>query len=131
LYVRHSGFEGIITEIVSETDVSDSSFVIVKGLADKKAISIESVNFPGYFLCVQNSAVFLVKNDETENFRNSATFYLVPSRLDPVSCVSFESYNLSGYFIRHSGFKLYLLENDNSDIFLQDSSFKLIKKQEG
>lgn len=47
------------------------TFKTVKGLGDKKGVSLESVRYPGYYLTIVNGALSLTKGGDTE----AATFY--------------------------------------------------------
>ena len=54
-YVRHSAFVARID--VAPMPVQDSQFTLVPGLADPSALSIESVNFPGFYLRQSSSVI--------------------------------------------------------------------------
>lgn len=77
---------------------ADSQFIIRPGLADESAVSIESVNFPGFFLRHQNNAVWLVADDNSETYEADATWWLRPGLADSAA-ISFESYNRPNFYI--------------------------------
>jgi GH43 family beta-xylosidase len=78
--------------------IEDSQFLIVEGLADSTAISIESVNLPGYFVRHQDNALIMSANDGTESFEGDATWWIRPGLADEI-LLSFESYNQAGFYI--------------------------------
>ncbi|MEV1077446.1 family 43 glycosylhydrolase [Streptomyces sp. NPDC050211] len=80
--------------------LADSQFRVVTGLAGSGTVSLESANFPGYFLRHKNFEVWLEKNDGTAGFASDATFYR-RAGLSDAAGVSYESYNYAGRYIRH------------------------------
>jgi GH43 family beta-xylosidase len=78
--------------------VPDSQFVVVPGLADPTAVSIESFNNPGFFLRHQNNAILLSADDNLESFSEDATWWIRPGLADD-TWISFESYNQPGSYI--------------------------------
>jgi xylan 1,4-beta-xylosidase len=122
-YIRHQGYRGRIDANVSP--LQDSQFRVVAGLANASAISLESVNFPGYYLRRRsNGEVWLDQNNNTATFRNDATWYR-RAGLANSSWSSFESFSVAGQYMRHSGYLLYTTTistaTDRSDAtFLQE-----------
>ena len=55
----------------------DATFYIRDGLIDKKSVSIESYNFPGYFMRHSNFEMVISENDNSETFYKDASFFLV------------------------------------------------------
>lgn len=123
LAIRHRNFLGEISEISSELDQLDTTFRVVKGLADSSAISFESVNYPGYYLRHQNYRIKLHKNDGSRLFLEDATFRGVPGLADG-SKYSFESFNYPNHYIRHKNFMLYI-DQGNDDLFRNDVTFTM------
>lgn len=121
--IRHRNFMGELTVIQSQLDMKDSTFKVVKGLADPSAISFESANYPGYYLRHQNFQIKLHKSDRSRLFLEDATFRKVPGLADD-SKISFESFNFPSYYIRHKNFKLYL-EQGSGDLFMKDTTFTM------
>jgi GH43 family beta-xylosidase len=76
----------------------DTQFAVVPGLADPEAVSIESVNFPGYYLRHRDNAIWLNANDRSESFEADATWWIRPGLADD-EWISFESYNQPGKYI--------------------------------
>jgi hypothetical protein len=86
--------------------LADSQFRIVPGLAGNGTVSLESANFPGYYLRHRNHEVWVEPNDGSTLFRNDASFYQRAGLSDSAG-VSFESYNFPGRYIRHYEYLLY------------------------
>jgi GH43 family beta-xylosidase len=78
--------------------IEDSQFLIVEGLADETAISIESVNLPGYFVRHEGNALVMSPNDGTESFEGDVTWWIRTGLADE-SMITFESYNQAGHYI--------------------------------
>lgn len=120
-YLRHQGFLGILTQVSSALDRSDATFKVVAGLADTQAVSLESINFPGYFLRHKNFQLTLQQRDGTPLFDQDSTFF--PRKALSNNGISFESLNYPGLYIRHQNFQVFLQRPDNSELFNQDASF--------
>ena len=95
-FLRHSNFT--IHQDFSPTPIADSLFVLVPGLADPNAMSIESFNFPTFYLRHQNNTLVLTPDDGSETFAANATWYLREGIADP-EAVSFESFSVPGSYI--------------------------------
>ena len=54
---------------------NDATFIPRIGLADRRGISFESVNYPGYFICHRNSRVQIDRIDGSQLFRLDATWF--------------------------------------------------------
>lgn len=104
-YVRHYDLDVRIDPDVSPAQ--DSWFRIVPGLASSGHVSIESVNYPGYFLRHADYDFALVPNDGSSQFAQDATFSRVAG-LASSSWSSFRSYNFPDRYIRHYGYSLRL-----------------------
>jgi len=103
-YINHYDYIGNIN-VTKAGLLPDSQFNKVTGIADSKAISLESINFPGYFLRNKDGKIMLEKNDNSTSFKADATFYQRNGLADS-NAISFESYNNSGQYIRHYDYKL-------------------------
>ncbi|MHA7578892.1 AbfB domain-containing protein [Paenibacillus vandeheii] len=105
-YIRHSNFTARIDANVSP--VLDSQFRVVPGLASSTGISLESINFPGYFLKrnASNKIVLEAYADSTA-YKGEATFLSSPGWADSAK-VSLQSYSQPGYYIRHYDYVLQL-----------------------
>jgi GH43 family beta-xylosidase len=95
-YLRH--FEGVVRVDFASDMPEDSHFVVVPGLADPEAISIESASIPGYFLRHQDNVIVLTPDDRSESFEADATWHIQPGLADNGG-TSFESYNRPGSYI--------------------------------
>ncbi|MEU2540762.1 family 43 glycosylhydrolase [Streptomyces iakyrus] len=97
-FVRHWDYRARIEANV--TKLADSQFRVVPGLAGSGTVSLESANFPGYYLRHENFEVWLRKNDGSAQFASDATFRQRAGLADPAG-VSYESYNYPGRYVRH------------------------------
>lgn len=105
-YIRHSNFTARIDTNVSP--VLDSQFRVVSGLASSTGISLESINFPGYFLKRNASnKIVLEAYTDTAIYKGDATFLSSPGWADS-SKLSLQSYSQPGYYIRHYDYVLQL-----------------------
>ena len=77
------------------------------GLADSSAVSIQSVNYPGYYLRHINYDFVLAPYDGTTQFAADATFRQVAG-LASSSWSSFQSYNHPDHYLRHYAYQLRL-----------------------
>jgi GH43 family beta-xylosidase len=104
-FIRHSSFRARIDANI--TTLADSQFRIVSGLAGSGTVSLESANFPGYYLRHRNFEVWLERGDGSATFRNDASF-LRRAGLANSAAVSFESLNFAGRYIRQSNSLLHV-----------------------
>ncbi|NGY64682.1 family 43 glycosylhydrolase [Lentzea sp. NEAU-D13] len=104
-FVRHWEFRAKLEAGVSP--LADSQFKVVTGLTGSGTVSLESTNFPGYYLRHKNNELWVERTDNSTLFRNDASFSQRPG-LAASSAVSFESVNFPGRYIRHSNGLLYL-----------------------
>ncbi|WP_315796496.1 AbfB domain-containing protein [Paenibacillus sp. BIC5C1] len=105
-YIRHSNFTARIDANVSP--VLDSQLRVVPGLASSTGISLESINFPGYFLKRNASnKIVLEAYTDTDTYKGDATFLSSPGWADSTK-VSLQSYSQPGYYIRHYNYVLQL-----------------------
>jgi hypothetical protein len=139
-FVRHRAFLGELTAInLSDlVDRQDATFIVQPGLNGARrqnpthpyltdvAGSLESVNFPGWFLRHQNFRLKLMAKEDTPLFRDDASFYPVDPLARRGYSLSFEATKFTGTFIRHRDFHLWLDLNDNSDLFAQDATFFVV-----
>ena len=81
--LRHRHFVGRIDRIggsASATDRADARFVVRSGLADRRCVSLEAVNYPRHFLRHQNFTLRLHPWDGAALYAADATFCPVRSR---------------------------------------------------
>jgi GH43 family beta-xylosidase len=102
-YIRHWNYRARLDPNV--TNLADSQFRIVTGLAGSATVSLESANFPGYFLRHRNHELWVERSDGSTLFRNDASFFRRAGLADAAG-VSFESLNFPGRFIRQVNFLL-------------------------
>lgn len=136
-FIRHSNFEGYLTQISSDLDKQDATFIVRRDLrtlwSDKfDTISLESINYLGHFLVVQDGLINLVKIDNNSDFslRDMASFE-VSKENDFISLgTAKELWNQDGEsYIRHESFRLKFQAKDGSDLFEQDRKFKIEEPQ--
>ncbi|MGW0396485.1 family 43 glycosylhydrolase [Streptomyces sp. NPDC003002] len=118
-YIRHREYRGKLEAGV--TNLADSQFRTVTGLAGSGTVSLESANFPGHYLRSRNGEVWVERNDGTTAFKNSAAFYQRPGLADPAG-VSYESYTSPGQYLRHFGFLLYV-QGVGGAVATQDATY--------
>jgi GH43 family beta-xylosidase len=120
-YIRHSNFR-LRFEYVADR-MADAQFVVIPGLDDPEAISIESVNFPGFFVRHQGNALVLSANDRSETFAGDVTWWIRPGLADE-SWISFESYNLPDHYIGRMFGTMALVEITDSatEALLEDAT---------
>ncbi|MFI9583614.1 family 43 glycosylhydrolase [Streptomyces sp. NPDC052236] len=104
-FIRHWEFRAKTEANV--TTLADSQFRVVPGLAGSGTVSLESANFPGYYLRHKNFEVWVEKNDGTAAFKSDAAFFQ-RAGLSDTAGVSFESYNYPGRYVRHADYLLYV-----------------------
>ncbi|MFN8528147.1 MAG: family 43 glycosylhydrolase [Anaerolineae bacterium] len=118
-YLRHSSFQLRMDFNPS----ADSQFVVRPGLADNSAISIESVNFPGFYLRQQDNVVWLSADDQSETYAADATWWVRPGLADTAG-LSLESYSRPGFFIgRRFGVTALVDQTAMNDRMRHDATF--------
>ncbi|MEU6720098.1 family 43 glycosylhydrolase [Nonomuraea sp. NPDC046802] len=120
--VRHWDFRARLEADV--TPLADSQFRLVTGLSGAGTVSLESTNFPGYYLRHRNFEAWVEKRDGTALFDADASFTR-RTGLAGAGTVSLESANFSGYFVRHRGGQVWVEQNDGSATFRGNASFVL------
>jgi hypothetical protein len=77
-YLRHRNGRLILTPCTTELDRRDATFFPVAGLAGsgKAAVSLESLNYPGFFVHRKGSEVWVDKRQDDNDYRTAATFRL-------------------------------------------------------
>jgi GH43 family beta-xylosidase len=104
-FIRHLNARARLDADV--TNLADSQFRIVPGLAGSGTISLESTNNPGHYLRHRDLEVWLDRDNGSARFHADASFTLRAGRADPAG-VSFESVNLPGRYIRHAAGLLFV-----------------------
>ncbi|MGP3959018.1 family 43 glycosylhydrolase [Nonomuraea sp. 3N208] len=120
--IRHYDFRARLEANV--TPLADSQFRIVTGLSGTGTVSLESTNFPGYYLRHRNHEAWVERRDGTSLFNADASFHR-RGGLAGSGTVSFESVNFPGYFLRHRGGQAWLERNDGTSAFWGNASFIL------
>lgn len=95
-YLRHVDVFARID--FTDSALADSQFYVLPGLADPEAVSIRSINLPGYYLYHEGNSVVFAASDGSEAFAGSATWYIRPGLAD-AEAISLESYDQPGFFI--------------------------------
>ena len=99
-YIRHVNFQARVD--IAIEPFSDSEFIVMPGLADPDAISLMSVNFPGWYLRHREGLIVLDFDDGGETFEADATWWLRPGFANE-TWISFESYNLDDRYLLRFG----------------------------
>lgn len=121
-YLRHID---VVANIDVTVDVlADSQFYVMPGLADPEAISIRSINLPGYFLRHVGNSIVFAPSDGSDEFAQNATWWIRPGLADR-EWISFESYNQPGYYIGQQFGIVALVQASDSmtQIMLEDATF--------
>jgi GH43 family beta-xylosidase len=120
--IRHYDYRARLEANV--TPLADSQFRIVTGLSGTGTVSLESTNFPGYYLRHRNHEAWVERRDGTSLFNADASFHR-RGGLAGSGTVSFESVNFPGYFVRHRGGQVWLERSDGTSAFRDSASFIL------
>ncbi|MEV4825159.1 family 43 glycosylhydrolase [Micromonospora sp. NPDC049274] len=104
-YIRHYDYRARVEPNV--TNLADSQFRIVGGLAGAGSVSLESTNFPGYYLRHYGFALSIARNDGSSVFSSDASFQRRAGLADSAG-LSLESQNYPGRYVRHRDGLLYL-----------------------
>ena len=94
-------------------------------------ISFESANYPNHFMRHRNYEIWLDKRDDSDLYKNDASFIVRPALNGKEGYISFESVNYPGRFIRHSGYVLWIHQSDESQLFKDDASFNVKASRNG
>lgn len=121
-YLRHANFQMRLDFNV--VPLADSQFMLAPGLADSEAVSIESANFPGFYLRHRDNAIWLTAYDGSDTFEEEATWRIRPGLADD-SGISFEAYSRPGSFIGRMFGVLALVEvtDATADQVLADATY--------
>jgi hypothetical protein len=77
LRLRHQNFRMRLTPVGPRSPAAaraDATFILRRGLADTRCVSLESGNLPGYFMRHRNFAVLLQPRESSRLFAADATF---------------------------------------------------------
>ncbi|WP_179277173.1 AbfB domain-containing protein [Actinoplanes regularis] len=110
--VRHRDYTARIEAIGSSSsslDRADSSFTVRTGLGNSSCVSLESVNFPGYFLRHQNFELKLQRRDGSNLFDQDVTF--CPVNIRSGAALVLRSINYPERFLVESGGRVVLRES--------------------
>ncbi|WP_046733485.1 AbfB domain-containing protein [Streptomyces humi] len=102
--------------------LADSSFTVVKGLANSYCYSFETAD--GRYLRHRNFVLRAMSDDGSALFEQDATFCARTSSYS--GAVMLESVNYPGRYLRHQNFQLKLDPYQNSDLYRADSAFRLV-----
>lgn len=119
-FIRHWEYRAKLEPNV--TNLADSQFRTVGGLSGTGTVSLESANFPGYYLRARSGEVWVEKGDGTTAFANSASFYQRAGLADSANGVSYEAYASSGQYLRHFNYLLYV-QTLGTAVAQQDATF--------
>ena len=100
LRLRHQDFKMRLAAVGSGSPGlarADATFVLRPGLADPRCISLESVNFPGYFMRHQYFALLLTPAGRSPSFAGDATF--CPQAVGPDADFRLRSHNFPDRYL--------------------------------
>ena len=121
-YIRHWEYRAKLEPNV--TNLADSQFRVVPGLSGSGTVSLESTNFPGYYLRQRaNGEVWVDRSDNSTTFRDNASFYQ-RAGLANASGVSYESYTSPGSYLRHYNY-LMVVQSGSGSVFTADATYYL------
>ncbi|MFF4897579.1 AbfB domain-containing protein [Streptomyces sp. NPDC001068] len=100
----------------------DSTFTVVKGLADGSCYSFRAAD--GRYLRHRDFVLRADRDDGTSLFGRDATFCARASAHS--GAVMLESVNYPGRYLRHQSFQLKLNPYQDSDLYRADSAFRLV-----
>lgn len=120
-YLRHQNFLVYVTPVTSPLDGHDASFRIIQGLGGQ-CISLESINYPGHFLRHQEFRLKLAPYEDSQQFRQDATFCKGTGLADGLAA-SYISLNYPSYYLRIENGELWLRQYEDSDAFRRDATF--------
>jgi hypothetical protein len=125
-YIRHMNRNVMISTVNGPMDRQDATFKVLHGLCEPGqgkcpeqnagstgCISLESVNYPGYFLSgSEKGGIELNKADGSDSFALTATF-CIQAGLADANAVSFEFLGQTGKFLRHAGYSMFACSVDD------------------
>ena len=120
--VRHWEYRARLEANVSP--LADSQFRLVTGLSGSGTVSLESTNFPGYYLRHRNHEAWVERNDGTSLFSADASFTR-RTGLAGSGTVSLESVNFPGHYLRHRAGQVWVEQNDGTGSFRGNAGFVL------
>jgi hypothetical protein len=101
-FLLNKNFAAVLSEIStgsSTRDKEDATWIVRRGFANNSCLSLQSKNYPGFFLRHFNFKLFLEPYDGSAQFAADSTFCPVPGKNG--QGVSLRSLNFSDKFIRH------------------------------
>ncbi|MET0209439.1 MAG: AbfB domain-containing protein [Burkholderiaceae bacterium] len=106
LAIRHLASRGRVDASGNINPAADGNWKMVAGLAGS-GVSFQSQNYPNSYLRHRNGEVWLDQNDNSNQFKQDATFVQQPGLADG-SGASFQSFNLRDRWLRHRNSLLYV-----------------------
>jgi hypothetical protein len=124
-FLRHQFFAGVLSPISSGSstlDKEDATWIVRRGFAQNSCLSLESKNYPGYYLRHFNFKLLLEPYDGTAQFAADSTFCPVPGMNG--QGVSLRSLNFVDKFIRHFFFLGFIASEGGSNAWDATTSFR-------
>jgi hypothetical protein len=129
-FVMHHDFTGRAAEIHSAQDIRDSQVRMVRGLADAKCVSFETVSPPDHYYKHAYSRIVVAKRLDEPRFREDSTFCVEggfeKSRTPGLEAVSLRSYNQPDRFIRHRHGELWLDPRADTSDYRGSATFFIV-----
>ncbi|MBK8026669.1 MAG: family 43 glycosylhydrolase [Chloroflexi bacterium] len=128
-FLRHSAYQ--IKTVVQPRPIADSMFVLVPGLADPTAVSIESVNFPTYYIRQRDNVLYIETDDRTDQFAGDATWWVrhaVAEGAEGGEWISLESYSRPGRMVgRMLGVTVLVEMSEATLAAREDATFRIVR----
>jgi non-reducing end alpha-L-arabinofuranosidase len=125
-YLRHQFFAGVISPISagsSTLDKEDATWIVRRGFGSNSCLSLESKNYPGYYLRHFNFKLFLQPYDGNPQFAVDSTFCKVVPGMNGQG-VSLQSFIFRDKFIRHFFFLGFIASEDGSNPWDANAFFR-------
>ncbi|QQQ79466.1 AbfB domain-containing protein [Saccharothrix sp. 6-C] len=139
-YVRHRDFLGELTDITTDLDKRDATFLSGRGDHNPgvgESVAFRASDWPRFRLRHQDFVIKLHEDHlvidpdrpptyltpESELFLADTSFRIVPGLADP-SWASFQSVNFPDRYLRHRDFRLYL-QPAADDLARADATFRI------
>jgi hypothetical protein len=122
-YIRHMNSLGH-TAVVNSSSMDylkmDATWKIVAGLANPSCYSFESRNYTGHYLRHANSRLRIDPLQNSDLYRQDATFC---AHASPLGGVTFSSHNYPSRFIRHHSADLWITDGKVNEVWDESENF--------
>jgi hypothetical protein len=123
-YLRHRHGRIVISHIAEDAatlDKEDATWTVRAGLADSAGVSLESKNYPGFFVRHQHGAVYHHENNGSRQFAEDATFIVSSGRNG--RGISLSAFNFPDHFLRHWKGEVYIATSGGPESWERTASW--------